>query len=144
MTGTRYYSIGSVTVATRTGASAVAFVAGDTQGTDSVAIDSQTLTVTHRYYDPYGNPRGTAQLPHRGEGLRRRRQRHRHRPDRPRRESNKCELALRQLLSDRAGRLILLTWPNHDSEGDIDLEVMHVSDWDDPRKGQTLRGASAN
>jgi RHS repeat-associated protein len=60
VTGTRYYSIGSVTVATRTGASSVAFVAGDTQGTDSVAIDSQTLSVTHRYYDPYGNPRGTA------------------------------------------------------------------------------------
>jgi RHS repeat-associated protein len=59
-TGGRHRWVGSVTVAARTGASSLAFVAGDTQGTDSVAIDSQTLTATHRYYDPYGNPRGTA------------------------------------------------------------------------------------
>ncbi len=59
VTGTRYYSIGGATVAARTGASTLAYLAGDTQGTDSVAIDSSTLGVTRRYYDPYGNPRGT-------------------------------------------------------------------------------------
>ena len=60
VTGTRYYSIGGVTIAARTGASTLAYLAGDTQGTESVAIDSGTLTVNRRYYDPYGNPRGAA------------------------------------------------------------------------------------
>lgn len=59
MSGTRYYSINATTVATRTGASSVVYMAGDQQGTDSVAIDAQALNVTHRYYDPYGNPRGS-------------------------------------------------------------------------------------
>jgi RHS repeat-associated protein len=58
VTGTRYYTLGGTTVATRTGASSVAYLAGDQQGTDSVAIDSATLNPTRRYYDPYGNPRG--------------------------------------------------------------------------------------
>lgn len=58
--GVRYYALGDVAVATRTGASSVAYVAGDTQGTDSVALDAGTLNVTRRYYDPYGNPRGAA------------------------------------------------------------------------------------
>jgi RHS repeat-associated protein len=60
VTGTRYYSINGTGVATRTGASSIAYLAGDQQGTDSVAIDAATLNVTRRYYDPYGNPRGTA------------------------------------------------------------------------------------
>ena len=60
VTGTRYYSIGGVTIAARTGASSVAYLAGDQQGTDSAAIDSATLGVNRRYYDPYGNARGTA------------------------------------------------------------------------------------
>jgi RHS repeat-associated protein len=60
VTGTRYYELGTAQVATRTGASAIAYLAGDSQGTDSVAIDATTLAVTRRYYDPYGNPRGTA------------------------------------------------------------------------------------
>lgn len=60
VTGTRYYTLGSTTVATRTGASSVAYLAGDDHGTDSVAIDAGTLAVTRRYYDPYGNPRGSA------------------------------------------------------------------------------------
>jgi RHS repeat-associated protein len=60
VTGTRYYALNSVTIAARTGASNVAYLAGDHQGTDSVAIDSATLNITRRYYDPYGNTRGTA------------------------------------------------------------------------------------
>ncbi|MGD0603158.1 MAG: RHS repeat-associated core domain-containing protein [Streptosporangiaceae bacterium] len=59
VTGTRYYSLGGVIVAARTGASTVAYLAGDLQGTSSVAVDSGTLAVTHRYFDPYGNTRGT-------------------------------------------------------------------------------------
>jgi RHS repeat-associated protein len=60
VTGTRYYSIGGATIAARTGASTLAYLGGDAQGTDSVAIDSATLAVNRRYYDPYGNPRGSA------------------------------------------------------------------------------------
>jgi RHS repeat-associated protein len=60
VTGTRYYSLGGATVAARTGASGLAYLAGDTQGTDSVAIDSATLSANRRYYDPYGSARGTA------------------------------------------------------------------------------------
>jgi hypothetical protein len=41
-------------------ASTLAYLAGDLQGTSSVAVDSGTLAVTHRYFDPYGNTRGTA------------------------------------------------------------------------------------
>src|SRR5262249_39632943 len=40
--GTRYYGIGGVTIAARTGASALAYLAGNQQSTDSVAIDSGT------------------------------------------------------------------------------------------------------
>jgi len=60
VTGTRYYSIGGAIVAARTGASGLAYLAGDQQDTDSVAIDSGTLGVNRRYYDPYGNARGSA------------------------------------------------------------------------------------
>jgi RHS repeat-associated protein len=60
VTGTRYYSLDGVTVASRTGASTIAYLARDQQGTDSVAIDSATLAVTRRWFDPYGNPRGPA------------------------------------------------------------------------------------
>jgi RHS repeat-associated protein len=59
VTGTRYYSIGGTTIATRAGASSVAYLAGDQQGTESVAISASTLAITSRYYDPYGNSRGT-------------------------------------------------------------------------------------
>src|SRR5581483_8870563 len=58
VSGTRYYSLGTTLVAARTGASAVDYLAGDTQGTDSVAIDAATLALTRRYFDPYGYPRG--------------------------------------------------------------------------------------
>ena len=60
VTGTRYYSIGGATVAARTGASTLVYLAGNQQGTDAVAIDSGTLSVNRRYYDPYGNARGAA------------------------------------------------------------------------------------
>jgi RHS repeat-associated protein len=60
VTGTRYYTIGGVTVAARTSAGDVQYLAGDQQGTSDIAIDSSTLAVTRRYYDPYGNPVGPA------------------------------------------------------------------------------------
>jgi RHS repeat-associated protein len=59
VTGTRYYSLGSTTVATLTAGSGLSYVVGDQQGTDSLAISASTLNLARRYYDPYGNPRGT-------------------------------------------------------------------------------------
>jgi RHS repeat-associated protein len=59
VTGTRFYALGGVTTAVRTG-SDVSYLIGDEQGTDTIAIAATTLTVTRRYYDPYGDPIGTA------------------------------------------------------------------------------------
>ena len=58
--GTRYYTIGGVTIAARTSAGQVYYLDGNQQGTATLAINSSTLTGTNRYYDPYGNPVGTA------------------------------------------------------------------------------------
>jgi YD repeat-containing protein len=60
VSGTRYYSIGGVTVATRTSAGDVQYLTGDQQGTETLAVDSSNLAVSERFYDPYGNPVGTA------------------------------------------------------------------------------------
>jgi RHS repeat-associated protein len=60
VTGTRFYTLGGVTLATRTSAGTVSYLTGDQQGTAAMSIDSATLTVTRRYYDPYGNPIGAA------------------------------------------------------------------------------------
>lgn len=60
VTGTRLYSVGGMTVAGRTGAASLAYLAGDEQNTQEVAIDSGTLAVTRRYFDPYGNALGSA------------------------------------------------------------------------------------
>lgn len=60
VTATRYYTIGGVTVAARTTGGDVQYLTGDQQGTATLAIDAGTLNVTRRYYDPYGNPIGTA------------------------------------------------------------------------------------
>ncbi|HUN31222.1 MAG TPA: RHS repeat-associated core domain-containing protein [Trebonia sp.] len=56
---TRYYAIGGVTIAARTSAGNVEYLAGNQQGTATLAIDSTSLTPTNRYYDPYGNTIGT-------------------------------------------------------------------------------------
>jgi hypothetical protein len=38
----------------------VYYLTGDQEGTQTLAIDSTTLAVSERFYDPYGNPVGTA------------------------------------------------------------------------------------
>jgi len=60
VTGTRYYNLGETAVATRAGATNVTYLVGDQQNTAGLAIDAATLQITRRYFDPYGNPRGTA------------------------------------------------------------------------------------
>jgi RHS repeat-associated protein len=58
-TGTRYYSHGGTTVATRTEAS-LHWVATDHNGTGEVSINSNTLQVNRRRHLPFGEPRGQA------------------------------------------------------------------------------------
>ncbi|MEO3746564.1 RHS repeat-associated core domain-containing protein [Plantactinospora sp. B5E13] len=57
VTATRYYRHGGETVAVRTGAG-LTWLAADHHGTAQVAVDSVSLTVTRRRFDPFGNPRG--------------------------------------------------------------------------------------
>ncbi|MGH3403727.1 MAG: RHS repeat-associated core domain-containing protein [Streptosporangiaceae bacterium] len=56
----RYYTIGGITAAARTSAGQVEYLTGNQQGTATLAVDSATLTATHRYYDPNGQPVGPA------------------------------------------------------------------------------------
>jgi RHS repeat-associated protein len=58
--GVRYYTINGVTIAARTSAGDVQYLIGDQQGTATTAIDYETLAVTRRYYDPFGNAVGSA------------------------------------------------------------------------------------
>ena len=60
LSGTRYYQLGGQTVAARAGAGAVYYLAGDQEGTQTLAVNSATLAVSERFYDPYGSPVGTA------------------------------------------------------------------------------------
>jgi hypothetical protein len=48
-----------------------------------------------------------------------------------------ADLALRRLLCSEAMpmRLIQLTWTSHDPEGDVGLDAVPVSAWDDPPEG---------
>ncbi|WP_405960541.1 RHS repeat-associated core domain-containing protein [Streptomyces sp. NBC_00024] len=65
LSGTRSYTAGSTTLAVRTSAAGVSgtkltFLAGNHQGTSSLAIASDTLAFVKRYTKPFGAPRGTA------------------------------------------------------------------------------------
>ncbi|MGW1875658.1 RHS repeat-associated core domain-containing protein [Streptomyces sp. NPDC001975] len=60
LSGTRYYSIGGTPVAERSSTGDIQYLIPDRQGTDSLAVDYQTLTVTRRQYLPFGGTRGTA------------------------------------------------------------------------------------
>jgi RHS repeat-associated protein len=64
ISATRYYALGGVSVAARTGSpgtqNQVYYLSSNLQGTATVVINANTLAATHRYYDPYGNQIGTA------------------------------------------------------------------------------------
>jgi RHS repeat-associated protein len=60
LSGTRYYSIGGVTIAARTSSGQISYLAGDQQGTQTLAVNATTSAVTQRFYDPYGNTIGAA------------------------------------------------------------------------------------
>ncbi|WP_430379382.1 RHS repeat-associated core domain-containing protein [Streptomyces sp. B1-3] len=64
LAGTRYYTANGQTIAVRTAASGtsgtkLSFLAGDQNGTSSLAMDSSTYAVTKRYTNPFGGSRGT-------------------------------------------------------------------------------------
>jgi RHS repeat-associated protein len=58
-TALRTYAGPDGTVITRTSAGDVQYQIANSQGTAETAIDASSLAITRRYYDPYGNPRGT-------------------------------------------------------------------------------------
>ncbi|WP_375803515.1 RHS repeat domain-containing protein [Streptomyces sp. A012304] len=64
LSGARSYTAGATTIAVRTATAGVTgtkltFLAGNHQGTSSLAIASDTLTFVKRYTKPFGAPRGT-------------------------------------------------------------------------------------
>ncbi|GAA1677099.1 RHS repeat-associated core domain-containing protein [Kribbella yunnanensis] len=56
---TRYYDYNGKTIAMRNDASSVEYLMPDPHGTATVSVDGLTATVSRRFMDPYGNPRGT-------------------------------------------------------------------------------------
>jgi RHS repeat-associated protein len=60
VTGTRYYSANGQIIASRAGAANPVYLVPDRQGTDQLAVTSDTLAVTRRQYLPFGQTRGTA------------------------------------------------------------------------------------
>ncbi|MDG9700911.1 RHS repeat-associated core domain-containing protein [Streptomyces sp. DH37] len=63
LTGTRYYTANSQTIAVRTATAGSSgtkfnFLAADHHGTSSIALDADTYAVTKRYTTPFGAPRG--------------------------------------------------------------------------------------
>lgn len=59
LSGTRYYTVGGTTIAQRTSTGDVQYLIPDRQGTDTLAVDYQTLATTRRQYLPFGSTRGT-------------------------------------------------------------------------------------
>ncbi|WP_225848235.1 polymorphic toxin-type HINT domain-containing protein [Streptomyces sp. HPF1205] len=58
-TALRNYTGPDGTIITRSSSGTVTYQVANAQGTATTAIDANTLAVTRRSYDPYGNPRGT-------------------------------------------------------------------------------------
>lgn len=58
VTTNRYYTVGGITVATRINTNNPIYLMSDLHGTNQVATDPTTWTVTRRYMDPFGNPLG--------------------------------------------------------------------------------------
>lgn len=58
-TALRYYAGPDGTRITRSSSGGVTYQVANAQGTATTAVDASTLAATRRFYDPYGNPRGT-------------------------------------------------------------------------------------
>lgn len=59
VTASRYYSHGGQQIAVRTNDDTLHWLGGDLQGTTTATVDSETHAVQVRYFDLYGNTRGT-------------------------------------------------------------------------------------
>lgn len=59
-TALRYYAGPDGTRVTRSSSGSVTYQVATSQGTATTTVDASTLAVTRRFYDPYGNARGTA------------------------------------------------------------------------------------
>lgn len=56
-----------------------------------------------------------------------------------------AERALREILADGEGHLVLLIWPSQDSVGsNVDAEALRVDDWDDPCQGRPYVAIARN
>ena len=60
VTGLRFYAAPDGTTVVRSSAGAISYEVTNQQHTAVEAINAATLAVTRRYFDPYGNPAGTA------------------------------------------------------------------------------------
>ena len=60
VTGLRFYAAPDGTTVVRSSAGAISYEVTNPQHTAVEAINAATLAVTRRYFDPYGNPAGTA------------------------------------------------------------------------------------
>ncbi len=58
VTGTRYYTFNGDTVAQRVGSAPVSYLISDQHGTNQIAVNANTLSVTRREMDAYGNQIG--------------------------------------------------------------------------------------
>ncbi|MFF1821363.1 polymorphic toxin-type HINT domain-containing protein [Kribbella sp. NPDC058245] len=59
LASTRYYDFNGKTIAMRTSSSSVEYLMPDAQGTSTVSFDGVAATISRRFMDPFGNPRGT-------------------------------------------------------------------------------------
>lgn len=56
-----------------------------------------------------------------------------------------AEKALKELLAEGEGRLVLLIWPSQDSAGsNIEAEAVCVADWEDPLQGKPYVAIAQN
>lgn len=55
VTTDKYYTFGGRTIAMRTNSSGIRFLIADPNGTNQIAVSTDTWAVTRRYLDPYGN-----------------------------------------------------------------------------------------
>lgn len=60
VTGTRYYTVGGMTIAARTNVGAATFLVPDPHGSALLAVTEGNQTVTRRLFLPFGGPRGAA------------------------------------------------------------------------------------
>lgn len=59
VSGLRYYAEPDGTTVVRSSSGAITYELSNQQGTDTEVVSASTLAVTRRYYDPYGDPRGS-------------------------------------------------------------------------------------